>query len=409
MRKWSLKIKTIELQLFIILAMGMSYLYLIDDSISIAGISFEDIALILSFIWGIWWLFKLRFKPKSHYTYRLWVIGLFVLIVLSSIQSMRLNGQSVALGLRPQRRLMFWGFLYFPLTRVVECGKLGKEGIISIVKGLGLLSLVLFIGQYFLYGRIDFLHVNNVVQLTRGLRYYFMPTLLDLLFMIELDEFVKQKGSRKIPPAVIIGMILFEVAVVQKFRMTSLGLLICLAVFIFIEKSNSRNKIPYIFIGLIAIVFLINTDFFQNILNAVFSGNDATLSTRERGRLLYFSVLQQHPILGGGYPHGSNMNAVSMAGSNVGIYLVDNGLVGFLYIYGLVGAVWFVSLWIKLLKDGWRALNARQGAMHFLFPLYFIVTGLTEAHWYWEFGFLVFIVYLCIEESEKKEIKENKE
>ena len=41
-----------------------------------------------------------------------------------------------------------------------------------------------------------------------------------------------------------------------------------------------------------------------------------------------------------------------------------------------------------------------------LFPLFLLVVSRNEIHWYWEYGFIVFSVFLCIEDIRLDEVEQ---
>ena len=111
----------------------------------------------------------------------------------------------------------------------------------------------------------------------------------------------------------------------------------------------------------------------------------------------------KHPILGGGYPSNFYQPARYAAGIDQLIYLYDNGIFGFMYIYGIIGLIWLVSLWAKILKDGSYIQKQYSEMLFLLYPFFFIITCMNELHWYWEYGMVVFSLYLCAMEAKISE------
>lgn len=392
----SLRIKKIHFQLVIIMVVAMSYLYLLDIKHGMFGITYENIGYLISLTWCCFWLGIMSGKRVTKYEFAPWVIGSILLIILSVVQSKILYGQGFVDTLSPQKRIIVWTAIYFTVSKQIKCGYLHRDGLLSIIEKIGILQLVLIFAQFFLSSQIQVLHVETLYNSDRGLRYYYVPVLFDFLLFYKLDRFVRDKGVRKLKDLTIVVAVLLEVMIVQKYRMTSTGLLICIALFIILMRSKKQYKIAYVILGCVALVFLINTNFFQGVLNAIFSGNDAYLATRTKGRIWYFAAIMEHPIFGSGYPNDNNYLSLTASGYNEGILLNDNGVIGFVYLYGVVGVLWLISLWAKLLRKGWKIYKTRNDLVYLLFPLFFTITGITEAHWYWDFGFFFFMIYLAI-------------
>ncbi|WP_373483686.1 O-antigen ligase family protein [Acetobacterium sp.] len=396
-----LKIKRINIQIYFILIISMSYLYLIDIKTGILGVTYENISYLICLVWCSYWIWKTSWKKKGKFEYTPWVLGGIGLVLVCMIQSSILYHQSIVDTLSPQRRILVWSLVYFAISSILKNGYINKSSFVKILENIGIIQLLLCFIQYFLSQNVELLHVYTINSTARGLRYYYMPILFVFLMFVKLDSFTTDKGIRKIKDLVIIAAILLEIVVVQKYRMTSIGLLICLIIFVLLMINRQQYKIGYVILGCIVVGFLISTDYYQNILNAIFSGGDAYLATRTSGRTFYLASIASHPILGCGYPSASNVLSLNASGNNEGILLNDNGLIGFVYLYGSFGLVWFITLWIKLLRNGWSIFKKYNLMVYFLFPLFFIITSLTEAHWYWEHGYFFLMIFLALIEEYK--------
>ena len=86
------------------------------------------------------------------------------------------------------------------------------------------------------------------------------------------------------------------------------------------------------------------------------------------------------------------------------MYLVDNGVFGFIYIYGGVGIIWIAALWTKLIKMSRKVFENKNITYFLLFYLFFIVTCINELHWYYDSGIGVFILSLCILDAKYNEL-----
>ncbi len=393
-----IRIKPLYIQFFFVCSISLSYLYLVDKNDGILGVSFENISYVICMLWCLYWIVRIRVSSLKYYRYLPWIIGMGSLVFFSILSSARLYDQALTDSLGPQRRIIVWLFAYVAFSNLIMMKNIDKEVFVSILEKIGILQLALCFIQFFLGANVQFLHVHIIRNVDRGLRYYYMPTLFVFLFFIELDKFVKNKGKNKVFNITIIIAIFLEVIVVQKFRMTSTGLLICLILFIMLMRTKQQSKVFYIITGFIVVSVLLNTDFFQNIIEVIFDGGDAYLATRSRGRDFYFAAIRENMLLGCGYPSTNNIQSLESSGYNQGLLLNDNGIIGFVYLYGLIGLLWFATLWIKMIKDGWRIYKNYNSLAFFLMPIFWLVTCITEAHWYWEHGFFMLILFLVIQE-----------
>ena len=234
------------------------------------------------------------------------------------------------------------------------------------------------------------------------IRYYFDPILLDLFLIRNLNNFVNDK--KKASSIFFIILILFEVMVVQKYRLTSVALILTTVIGLFVGKTNVIKKMGYIFLAAIFSVFMLNTRLVQDLISEVTVTNKTyTYSIRETGRKLYLNTVHHHPILGGGYP--KTTRALIAAGAYNNIIFSDNGVFGFMYIYGGVGLIWYITLWISMLLKGFKIYKKKKNIIYLLFPMFFLMTCINELHWYWHHGFIIFILFLTLFEREIKELE----
>ena len=124
-------------------------------------------------------------------------------------------------------------------------------------------------------------------------------------------------------------------------------------------------------------------------INTIISQSD-TLTIRAQGRELYLESLTHHPIFGCGYPHEDCIAACNAAGFNQGIYLVDNGIFGFAYVYGLLGVGWLISLWIYYMRRATKLATKKANYMYVLYMGMNIIICLSLAYFN-SFGICMFL------------------
>ncbi len=402
-----MKIKTdkVIIMFFFILISSQSYFYLIDDKLEILKIQPSDLALIFALFWAAFILGSYQKLNLKRMQFAGYMVFFAALIFLSSLQSQLLFGQSIKYGLIQQRRLLIWIFVYFAIELALIKGKFNYEQLVSMIRIIGRIELAIYISQYFLYDYIHFLYVS-VSSRYNDVRFYFTPTLLDFLFMIEMDFLLNKYNSKreKIKSGITIVLILFEVMIVQKFRLTTMALICCFVLCVLIKRFSKAIKFIYVMIAVLGICILLNTTMFRDIIEQFSLGftDYGHFGIRADARKLYLEMLAKHPFLGGGYPYIEN--ALEASGYYKRMYLVDNGVFGFIYIYGGVGIIWIAALWTKLIKMSRKVFENKNITYFLLFYLFFIVTCINELHWYYDSGIGVFILSLCILDAKYNEL-----
>lgn len=402
-----MKIKTdkVIIMFFFILISSQSYFYLIDDKLEILKIQPSDFALIFALFWAAFILGSYQKLNLKRMQFAGYMVFFAALIFLSSLQSQLLFGQSIKYGLIQQRRLLIWIFVYFAIELALIKGKFNYEQLVSMIRIIGRIELAIYISQYFLYDYIHFLYVS-VSSRYNDVRFYFTPTLLDFLFMIEMDFLLNKYNSKreKIKSGITIVLILFEVMIVQKFRLTTMALICCFVLCVLIKRFSKAIKFIYVMIAVLGICILLNTTMFRDIIEQFSLGftDYGHFGIRADARKLYLEMLAKHPFLGGGYPYIED--ALEASGYYKRMYLVDNGVFGFIYIYGGVGIIWIAALWTKLIKMSRKVFENKNITYFLLFYLFFIVTCINELHWYYDSGIGVFILSLCILDAKYNEL-----
>ena len=138
-------------------------------------------------------------------------------------------------------------------------------------------------------------------------------------------------------------------------------------------RMERRKKVLLILFMFMGCLIMVRTSLFQFIMTAVnqsINSFNNTGLTRQIGRHLYLEALAESPFWGNGYPHENCTAAISAAGMDRGIYLNDNGIFGFAYVYGLVGVVWWIILFMGKLRLSYKYFKAENDICFLLFFLY---------------------------------------
>ena len=389
----------------ILLILNLYCLYLIDiDEFEIFGLGMNDIVLIVDVIVGLFFLYKLKDKPNPPFKLKWFIISFLAMALLSSIVANIIYDQNFFIGFRGQRYILAALFLYFPIAKCIHCKIISKEEIIQSIRIVGIIQLVLFITQYLFSFKGVFLAVQTAKRYG-NIRFYFNPILLDLLLFIELNTIIKKgfKIKEVYVNIIVVLLIIFEIVVVQKYRLTFIGL--ALTSFIVLMKAISNKKIKYgiiIFSVVGAISFILFTNMGTDLYKGIVTGNifkSVPVTQRLEGKKYYLDKLKDSPILGTGYPNfEKSKEAYEYSGRDQKYYLTDNGIVAFAFMYGLVGLAWVGILWYIFLRYGYKAI--KENIIYFAFPLFFVLTSINELHWYWNYGPVVFMLFIVLFEAE---------
>lgn len=366
------KHKRVCIYLFMFLAMSCQFFYLIDDDILPAG----DIGLLI----GLMFLASIMiYRVKGYYSYAIIAVGAILLAFTSAFQSNQLNGQSIWLGLRPQRQYIFCWLLYFVLSKALYIGKLEKSDIVSIIRAGAYIQLFLYILQFFVGETHMFLDI--MVNYRYGsLRLYGSTFFIDLLYIFSLSEMIDHTKLKK-RNVFEITIALLYIVLIRKGRMISLCYIAVLMLALLVWKGASYKKI-LIFAGICTVAGVLLSDemieYFLQALNG--SQGDVNVVIRESAAAFYLNMLREHPVLGGGYVNTTYAPAARMAGINYEYYFADNGFIGYLYQYGILGGIWNLLLFLKLAFDGIKMVKEERDYAIVLLLIYTLM-GIKSGSW----------------------------
>lgn len=380
-----------------------NFFYLLDGENTklLRIISLNDLCILLSIFWICTIMFLYRNLPSPKYHFKWIILFSLVLMITSSYQSYLQYNQNVFMGIRPQRFWIVWGLMYFPITKLLFLNKITYEKIVKIIFFIGTLELVIYISQYILQGKIQFLHVgsNDVYSTTR---FYVSNIFLILLLFINLDQIFNRKKILR--SALYIVAILFVIIIVGKMRMTFIAVIGAIMIGLLIWRRGGILKVIAFSIFIVAALFVSNLEEVKAIfltLNGQATVN--TLNIRELGREFYLSVLKQHPILGGGYINTQWEPAAVASGIYNKIYWVDNGIFGFAYFYGLLGVIWVMILFGKIYIMASKVRKKLKCYIFYIMPFYWLIAMYTEMHWYYN-SFFVMTLFICMLEAKFRKI-----
>ena len=324
--------------LYIIIIINISVFSLIELN--------DDIILICNLLFIVYIGVKyFRQKTQSSFRFKYVILFSVLLIIISAYQSFVLYNQSFWLGVRPQRHFFIALLLYFPINKLLGVDIISKDDIIKMVYRIALIQLVIQMAYYISGGSLEFIKLSYDYRYD-GIRLRANSCLINLFFVMTVANFINGKNRVKNLIYSIINLV--YVMFMLKTRLLMLSYFGVLIVAFIIWKRNVALKLIALFILVGIIPVIINTEIFQNTLEGILEDNPNDI--RSVGKSYYKEQLKKNPILGRGYINTEWEPAYNAAGMNREIYLVDNGLIGFIFVFGTIGLIWFIIWFVKLFK-----------------------------------------------------------
>ena len=383
--------------------------YLIDtEAIHIAGaFAYSDIWLVLLIFYFGYHLLKYR-KLKTKYYFGIQVAILVILVFISALQQNSLTGQSLWLGIRPQRNYLLILLTYFPMRKMFATMKIKVDELMNALLTVGTFSAGFFLLQKF---TIDYVQFLNVIMGERnGVRFYIDSTLIQITAIIAIYKFSKEYKLKYLINLLI--CIAYEVWVSQG-RLEIIAVSLTVLIGFLLTKKMSGKKLLGICCVIFAVFVFMNSSYADELWKAIATMNTATatqgntMEIRYIGRVRYIEQLGESLktfLLGCGYPNALYSPAAKKAGYDLGIGLNDNGIFGFTYIYGFIGLIVIVILMIKFLRLSYRLYKMNGNTVCLTYMILNICLGYNIIFWYWKSdGTFIMILMLCVVEHLTRE------
>lgn len=402
MKKFAIKKIPIEIIIFILITICIERLmYLVDNNtFRILGLfNIDDFSLLLYvFLFIIVFIKYFRF-PKTRYCHKFLVIFPLVLAFTSSYMGMKVYDQPFMLGFRPQRFFILTYLLYFPIKRMISCNLKNKFYIKKVLIGIGTIELFLFIMQYFLIDKVIYLYVR-VSSRFGDVRLPIESFLLLLLPFVLINEIFNKKNTMR--NYFLLGLNLFYIVVVVKTRMIMIGMLVTLSILLFIYKKGA-DKIVVVLIlilcGIVGVNSSIGKGYLQSLSREYISQDNNSL-VRKNAQKFYINETSKTPLLGRGFVNTKWNNATYLSMYDNGYYFNDNGIIGFYYLYGIIGLIWVMFALITVIRDGYLEFKKSKNYYFIGYSINAIIICITFFTWYFQQGALYLLLTLVILETE---------
>ncbi len=362
-------------------------------------LKFSDIGTVMGLLFLIWCYTGVQSRRKVHYQYGFSVIFFLLLQLISALTAFCHFEQPVAYGIRAMRNIMVCFLLYFPVTRVLQLGILKRRQLVNILFFVGTLELLLYTAQFLLAGVTQIIHVDTD-ELRFGSARLRVPYLLPMMLgLMCYDQVLRNKAGSALQAGknlLFLAWSVFLLAGICKHRAPAL-ILICTLIlgYVLWRRAVSTKILIGSLILIIGIASFFNSSLILSVLDALSSGSENTLLIRSQGQQYYLEQLRQSWLFGFGYPNADWNPATEASGVLYLYFLADNGVLGFFYIYGLVGMIWLGQLFIRLIKGSWnlyRTSNCYFFLLYFIFETANLYIGM---HWYYYY-FLPFVMVIIL-------------
>ena len=374
-------------------------------------IKLSDIGVISALLWSIYVFLNYR-NSKKNYQCKpmIWPIVFFVVAFVSSLISKQLFGQTLGLSFRQIRYSIVCFIYFYAIFKCLKVGGIKKSDVYKIIEVVALIESVLFILQSLLINTIVFINAGMTYEYTNvRIRVSF---LFPMIYMyISLNEYMRGRNKIKNFICVLFGVYILA-GVCQHRAPTMIMLCTFVIAFALWKKDISIKLIVFIVAAIAIISFLASSEIMQQALGVLFNNSSKgdTLTIRRTGRLYYFEQLQRYNKWWTGFGQ-ANINcskAYRASGAINYIFMVDNGIFGFLYCYGFIGIAWVILFFSGILKRAWYLLIRKQYYHYILYTLFEIGNLYMGMHWFYYYTapFIIFIALLDWEYCEERKIKE---
>ena len=381
--------------------------YTVDaDAINVAGsIAYSDFWLVLFALYFLWKFVK-HIKTKVEYQHKYLILILCFFTLIAARQQAELTGQSFMLGLRPQRNYLIILLSYFPIRKLVHLGKLDKNQLFQGFMVLGTFSGMLYIFQKLTYEHVQFIYTQTSHELGT-LRMYLDTSLIQIAGLLAIYYFCKTFKIRYLIAYAINFLVIFWVGqgrleIISYIAATVLGVLLM--------RKISNRRLVLLLIGMACVLVFMNTSYADKLWEAVMNAGTATseqgntMEIRYLGRERYFSQLSESVstfLFGCGYPNLLYVPAAHKAGFHLKMNLNDNGIFGYAYIYGILGAAVIITVFVKMVKQAICVFKEKDNNFYLMYLALILVFAYNVIMWYWfASGTFLLILLICILEDE---------
>lgn len=360
-----MKINFFSILLFGIIFFQLNGFYLIDGN----PIQNQDVAIMLELLFFVLVYVNRDSIPKKRKN----MIFLFpiVLVCASAVMAYLRYKQPIFMGLRPQRAWLVSMLMYFPLSRIIRQRRYSIDKMINVIDKVNFIYFVLLFIQYVFGNKYIFLHIM-FNRRYGSIRLYASTSFMLISYSWHLWNSLLHR-KLKFEDCFYVVSTLFTYFFITKARMGMIAILGATAIVV-LRQRFSKKKLFLILVSIVGLCFFMNSNAGKETLQLIFgktittAAND-TAMIREVGRTFYISEVMSSFktfIFGCGYINTDWNPTVIATRINENIFVVDNGIFGLVFMYGMLFLCWTLTLYTKYLRDAFNNKN-EFGVFLFLF------------------------------------------
>lgn len=309
---------------------------------------------------------KIKLKSNERFMYYFFILSIFIAVV-AAIRANMVYNQPYLMSL-VRLRTFFIVLLYFPIKKFINNKKERIDFIFTVIMRISNIAVVTYFIQYLLANNVVFLQVKIGSRFS-SMRFRFEEFLSIIAFFMVCSAFLKAKlYSDKILNGILLVIYFIYYIDIIKGRLQIIGLVVGLFAFLFIFYRSKIKIFIYMLVAILIFLIIpipivnIYIDSIKSDLNRE-TGN--TLTIRESGRKLYIEHLDKHNsyMWGDGIVNDNWEEAALESGLRNYIYMVDNGIFGVIYYFGIIGAIWCLLLYSKLLLNSYKCLKQDRSSI----------------------------------------------
>lgn len=223
----------------------------------------------------------------------------------------------------------------------------------------------------------------HVVERSLGIRLYTLPSLVPIA---ALYSFVRlfwgsDLGRKRLFYLVVLVASVVAIVFVYQSRVSIIAFSIACAAPLILCKMKQHSLLKKILIAALVIIVVIQTGYASSIVDSFFGASASrytgSLVNRQYSLVHFFNEFLASPIFGYGFIEGTPGLSYIYHGILGTAYTSDVGFVGQLGQWGLLFAVPYCSIVIRMIyvtSKGWRAMSLESRALAVAYIVYIIAT-----------------------------------
>lgn len=369
---------------------------------------YRDLLLVFSVLTlTLYYLLQKRKKPCKFDNHIIAVAPLFM-CAISSIVPAIIFRQSFFAALLAQRHFYLIFLSYYPLRIAFNKKDLTIDRVLKYINIIATAELAVvvvqcFLRKYVIFTTLVFSQFIKYGAFTNRMGLFDGPIIILALFcwiqniMVGRDPF---KNSIKV------FFSLYVFFVFGQTRMIMASLVAVLVVSLVMYQGKKIVKVILCFMIPVVIFAFTKTSFFTMILSALdgslIGTSYDTVSIRLKAIELYLNGFLNSWFVGMGSPHESCITAYQAAGFYDNIFLVDNGVFAFVYVYGILGIFFYYLVYVKKWIISFKLFKKTNIIYYLLFFTYFICSSISIMPFYlYEIYGISLVLILVMLEQQK--------